>query len=170
MTGRLALRRPSVADLEVVLRLHQNRLAVSHNPSDALNSRAGAQQLLERWIDHWARHGVGYWVVSSCDDPAVLGFCGVKVVSLHGHPVANLFYRFDPAVWGEGVASEAAAAAVRWTLGGRPAQPVIARVRPANAASARVATKAGLRRAKDLDTNGEDGLDWIFVSPNWEQA
>jgi len=21
-----------------------------------------------------------------------------------------------------------------------------------------------------LDTNGEDGLDWIFVSPNWEQA
>jgi len=33
-----------------------------------------------------------------------------------------------------------------------------------------VATKAGLRRAKDLDTNGEDGLDWIFVSPNWEQA
>jgi hypothetical protein len=30
-------------------------------------------------------------------------------------------------------------------------------------ASARVAVRAGLRRAEHLDTEGEDGLDWIYV-------
>jgi len=42
--------------------------------------------------------------------------------------------------------------------------PVIARIRPANVGSARVALRAGLRRAEHLDTLGEDGLDWVFTS------
>jgi RimJ/RimL family protein N-acetyltransferase len=72
-------------------------------------------------------------------------------------------------VWGHGVASEAASVVVDWALARSPALPVIARVRPENVASARVAIKAGLSRAEGLDTLGEDGLDQIFVSPGWQQ-
>ena len=39
-------------------------------------------------------------------------------------------------------------------------------VRPGNVASAKVAVRAGLHRAEHLDTDGEDGLDWIFAR-NW---
>ncbi|MBE1593825.1 GNAT family N-acetyltransferase [Nonomuraea angiospora] len=42
--------------------------------------------------------------------------------------------------------------------------PIIARARPANVASQRVAMRAGLVRAEHRDTCGEDGLDWVFVT------
>ncbi|MBQ1026685.1 GNAT family N-acetyltransferase [Micromonospora sp. C95] len=62
--------------------------------------------------------------------------------------------------------AEAATAVVDWASAHLPDHPIIARVRPDNAASLKVAARAGLRRAPHLDTDGEDGLDWIFTS-NW---
>ncbi|HEX2263245.1 MAG TPA: GNAT family N-acetyltransferase [Candidatus Tectomicrobia bacterium] len=73
----------------------------------------------------------------------------------------------DPCAWGQGIGSEAAAAVVEWSLQRHPGRPVIARVRPANHTSARVALKAGLARATELDGLGKDGPDWIFASPGW---
>ena len=82
-------------------------------------------------------------------------------------PSSNLFYRLNPCAWGQGVGSEAAAAVVEWSLRLHPARPVIARVRPANHTSARAVVKAGLARAAELDSLGEDGPDWIFTSSGW---
>lgn len=61
------------------------------------------------------------------------------------------------------MATEAATAVVEWAAENRPGERVIARVRPGNKASLTVAERAGLRRTPELDTAGEDGLDWIFV-------
>jgi [ribosomal protein S5]-alanine N-acetyltransferase len=80
--------------------------------------------------------------------------------------VSAPFYRLGPEAWGSGVATEAATAVVDWATVHRPDRPVIARVRPDNIASAKVAARAGLHRAEHLDTDGEDGLDWIFAK-NW---
>jgi hypothetical protein len=41
---------------------------------------------------------------------------------------------------------------------------VVARVRPLNVASQKVAVNAGLARAPSLDTAGEDGPDWVYAS------
>jgi [ribosomal protein S5]-alanine N-acetyltransferase len=165
-TLRLLLRPPLASDADVILRLHQDPQAIAHNPSDRLDDPAEAQELLDRWIEHWRRHAIGYWVVCWRDDPGILGVCGVKVMTLHTRPVSNLFYRFAPQHWGRGIASEAATAVVERARSD-PSRPVIARVRPDNTASARVAVKAGLRRAAHLDTVGEDGTDHIYVSPEW---
>jgi ribosomal-protein-alanine N-acetyltransferase len=93
-----------------------------------------------------------------------LGFCGVKPMELDGMKVLNLFYRFDPSAWGQGFASEAATAVAAWASRQVPDLPLIARVRPANVASQRVAIRAGLIRAEHLDTPGDDGVDWIFAA------
>lgn len=161
LTARLSLRRPESGDAAAVLAVHANPLACAHNPADALTTMADAEELLGRWRDHWLAHGFGYWVVRRRAEPAVLGFCGLKVMTLRGERVLNLFYRFDPACWGDGVATEAATEVVRWAaaLDG----PVVARVRPANVASQRVAVRAGLTRAPHLDDVGEDGLDWLYT-------
>ncbi|CAN5850823.1 hypothetical protein BH24CHL6_BH24CHL6_12240 [soil metagenome] len=84
-----------------------------------------------------------------------------------GRRVLNLFFRLDPSAWGQGLASEAATAVVEWARMHLPDEPLIARVRPANIASQRVALRAGLDRAEPLDGPGEDGFDWIFAS-NWD--
>lgn len=165
LTARLRLRQPTSDDLATVQRIHQDPAAVAHNPSDALAGREAATELLERWRARWKRDGVGYWVVTGRTDPAVLGFCGVRPMRLADAAVLNLFYRLDPAAWGRGVATETVTAVVGWTRRARPGQRIVARIRPGNTASARVAAKAGLIRATDLDTDGEDGPDHTWLLP-----
>jgi RimJ/RimL family protein N-acetyltransferase len=161
----LRLRLPSPGDVDVVRRIHQVPAAVAHNPSELLADHGAAEELLRLWQACWQRDEVGYWMVTGRADPAVLGFCGVKPVRLAGAPVLNLFYRFDPAVWGRGFATEAVTAVLGWVARVRPDQRLVARVRPGNTASARVAAKAGLVRAADLDTDGEDGPDHVWLRP-----
>jgi ribosomal-protein-alanine N-acetyltransferase len=161
LTDRLTLSRPEEGDTDAILRIHRDRLACEHNPSDMITVRAEAADRCRAWRAHWERHGFGYWVVRRQASSRVIGFCGLKLTRLHEAPVLNLFYRFDPAVWGQGLAGEAVDAVV---AAAPPEPPVIARIRPANVASARVALRAGLRRAEHLDTLGEDGLDWVFTS------
>jgi len=166
-TERLTLRRPIPTDVHAILAIHADPRAYAHNPSDALATLEEAEGLLARWRDHWERHGFGYWVVVRATDPSTpIGFCGLKSMRLHDRRVLNLFYRLDPSAWGDGAASEAATRVVAWARESHPEVPTVARVRPANAASHRVAVRAGLRRMPELDTTGEDGLDWIYAA-NW---
>jgi [ribosomal protein S5]-alanine N-acetyltransferase len=164
VTARLWLRRPTSADIDLIHTVHSDARACAYNPADLLATRAEAEDLYHRWDEHWQHHGFGYWIVHA--DRKGLGFCGAKVMTLNDRRVLNLFYRLDPSAWGHGVATEAATAVVEWADTHRPDDPLIARVRPANAASQRVAVHAGLRRAEHLDTQGEDGLDWIY-SRRW---
>lgn len=163
-TERLSLARPEHGDIDAILAVHSDPRAVAHNPGDALRTRDDAEALFARWDEHWRIYGFGYWVVRRLHAPPPLGFCGLKFMGLHGRRVLNLFYRLDPASWGDGVAAEAATAVVRWAADRFPDQPVIARVRPENVASQRVATHAGLVRAETLDGDGYDGLDWVYAS------
>jgi RimJ/RimL family protein N-acetyltransferase len=170
LTARLSLLRPTIADLDAIFRIHRDAKACAHNPSDMLATRSDAADLYRRWDEHWNGHGFGYWVIRARDGhqpEATLGFCGLKLMQLNNRDVLNLFYRLDPLAWGDGIATEAATAVVAWATAHGPDHPVIARVRPDNIASARVAARAGLHRAEHLDIHGEDGLDWIFVK-NWQ--
>jgi ribosomal-protein-alanine N-acetyltransferase len=167
LTARFSLRRPTPADIDMIHSIHADDRACLHNPGDRLFSRAEAADLYHRWDEHWRRHGFGYRVIRPRRGRTVLGFCGVKIMRLRDRKVLNLFYRLDPTAWGDGVATEAARAVVARATAELPGQPVVARVRPANVASQRVATRVGLHRAVHLDSPGEDGLDWVFVPANW---
>jgi [ribosomal protein S5]-alanine N-acetyltransferase len=163
-TARLSLRRPTAADIDAIFQIQRDPRACLHNPSDRLSQREGAEVLYRRWDEQWRRCGYGYWVVRRHGSDLQLGFCGVKPMKLNGLKVLNLFYRFDPSAWGQGFATEAATAVVAWAARRVPDLPLIARVRPANVASQRVAIRAGLIRAAHLDTTGDDGVDWIFAA------
>lgn len=162
-TRRLSLRRPVPADVDAIYSINSDRRACAHNPSDLLATRDEADELFRRWDEHWRRFGFGYWVVRRRDSATPIGFCGIKVMQLDGSDVLNLFYRFDPAAWGNELASEAASAVTDWAARSIPDRALIARIRPQNVASQRVAVRAGLAHAEQMDTIGEDGVDWIFV-------
>jgi [ribosomal protein S5]-alanine N-acetyltransferase len=163
-TARLSLERPTAADINAILVIHSDPRASLHNPSDRLTQREGAAELYQRWNEQWQRYGYGYWVVRCRGSAVQLGFCGIKPMELRGMKILNLFYRFTPSAWGQGLAGEAATAVVAWASLQVPDLPLIARVRPANVASQRVAIRAGLTRAEHLDTAGYDGVDWIFAA------
>ena len=160
-TDRLVLRRPVDADAAFVFALHSDPQAIAHNPADALADLADARTRLAMWSEQW-HQGLGYWVVEETVPGRPIGVSGVKAVDLHGRPSWNLLYRFLPEVWGSGYATEAARVSVKAAEQVDASRPVIARIRPGNSRSARVARAIGLLRRPDLDLDGEDGRDELW--------
>ncbi|WP_167736146.1 GNAT family N-acetyltransferase [Nocardioides sp. 503] len=167
-TERLRLTPPVPNDAAGVFAILGDARTVEHNPSDRLADETAATALVDRWVHHWAEHGFGYRCVREHGSDRIIGYAGVKRMTMDGRPVLNLVYRFVPDVWGRGLATEAAAALVASALEEKPGQTVVARVRPDNRPSQHVALKAGLRRDVALDCEGEDGLDWVFTSSDEE--
>lgn len=117
LTTRLSLRRPTPAAIDAIYRIHHDPAATAHNPADMLTTRADAEDRYQRWEQHWHQHGFGYWVIHPREVDGqrdILGFCGLKLMRLQNREILNLFYRLDPAVWGNGIATEAATAVVSW--------------------------------------------------------
>lgn len=164
-TARLLLSPPTLADAPHVLEILSDPLTVAHNPSDRLDSLHQAADLVGRWRSQWERHGFGYWCLRTTADDDFIGYCGVKAVTFRHEEALNLIYRLAPRAWGLGLATEAATAVVTWAVQHVPSRRLIARVRPENCPSQRVATKAGLHHVPTLDDEGADGLDFIFTLP-----
>ncbi|MGC3862071.1 GNAT family N-acetyltransferase [Micromonospora chersina] len=80
VTTRLALRRPTLVDVDLIHAIHSDPRACAHNPSDMLSTRAEAEDRYQRWDEHWERWGFRYGVVHA--DGERLGFCGVKAMAL----------------------------------------------------------------------------------------
>jgi [ribosomal protein S5]-alanine N-acetyltransferase len=163
LTARLSLRQPAQADAVAILGILSNPSVVQHNPSDLVTELEGVEALVRHWLGHWERHGFGNCCVFEEKTGRLVGNCGVRWMTIHGDRVLNLMYRFHPSTWGHGYATEAAAVLLHWAQGSLPAELVVARIRPTNLASQRVATKIGLRRDPDFDDHGEDGVDWAFT-------
>lgn len=163
-TDRLQLDLPEPSDAAAVLAIAGDPRTVEHNPSDLVSDLAEADELVDRWIQHWELRGFGYWCVRQIGHSRLVGYCGVKRMLAHERPVLNLIYRFHPEVWGHGYATEAARAAVSWARTDQPGATILARVRPDNLASRAVALKAGLSRDSALDEEGEDGPDLAFTT------
>jgi ribosomal-protein-alanine N-acetyltransferase len=162
-TKRLRLARPVPTDSAAVFAILGDPRTVEHKPSDRLEDRGEAAELVARWVRHWEEHGFGYWCVRESGSDRIIGHAGVKWM-LMPRPVLNLVYRFVPEMWGRGIATEAAAAVVSKALEKIPAETIVARVRPDNRPSQNVALKAGLQRDATMDCQGEDGLDWAFTN------
>jgi RimJ/RimL family protein N-acetyltransferase len=146
-TARLVLRRPTPADVAELHRIHADSATYEHSPEGRHTDLRQTKAMLNDWLAHWAGHGYGYWIVE-CDGE-VVGVGGLVLMRTWQGvgDVLNVYYRFDPSAWGRGYASEMVAAAVELA----PQLPLVARLRPANEPSARVAIRAGFERKPELD-------------------
>lgn len=90
--------------------------------------------------------GLGYWTLRRREEASdFLGW--VLLIPINGQgPEVEIGWRLRRAAWGQGYASEAAAAVLRHGLGGLGLPEVVADIDPANLGSIRVAEKIGLRR------------------------
>ncbi len=110
---------------------------------------AGVQQRVAELIAHHRRHGVSKWAVELHATGNVIGDCGLQF--LPGTTTLELGFHFAPLYWGQGYATEAAAACLGWARTHRP-ETIIAIVDPAHHASRTVLGRIGMR------PNGYDDL------------
>jgi len=175
---RLVLRRIAPDDLPFFARIHAlpevaRYLYAGGRPRTAEESAAWLQSVLASY----EQLEVGYLAVVRKDDGALIGRCGIMDLVVesaapeHGlrrgwfaraqapAGVALTFecelgYTFDPAVWGQGFATEAARCVrdyardvLRWSY-------AISAILPQNARSQRVAERSGARAAGQMDVVG----------------
>ena len=107
----------------------------------------------------WPYTGFGYWIVEMKADGTVVGQAGFADFkrqmepSIEGEP--ELGYVFHPKVHGQGIASEACAAALEWADANLNAQSYPAIISPENTASIRLAERLGFERGPDATYRGE---------------
>lgn len=164
-TARLYLRRLTQDDIADFIRLHADPLAMRDYPAPL--EPAEAQAKLDSYLDAEERHGFTRLHISS-HDGTFLGYTGLmKRCDYPLEPHVEIGWRFLPAAWGKGYATEAATA-VLYDAFHRLALPnVLAYTAPENLASQAVMKRLALARREDLDftisggdEDGRHGLVW----------
>jgi RimJ/RimL family protein N-acetyltransferase len=131
-------------------------------------TRAASDAKLDRYRTTFERHGFTRWAVEDARQHFV-GYAGV-MPSPSGHPLgphADIGWRLVRAAWGQGYASEAAAAALADAFGRIGLREVLAYTSDDNARSQAVMQRLGLQRdaARDFShiygTRPWHGLVWV---------
>jgi gamma-glutamylputrescine oxidase len=112
-----------------------------------------ARDSLARDIDHWEHHGFGPAVLVDSQDGAFLGRGGLNWTTVAGEFAVELPWALLPARWGEGLATEAARAALAWARDLELGE-VVSLALIDNHASQRVMQKVGMQRDGEIEHAG----------------
>jgi [ribosomal protein S5]-alanine N-acetyltransferase len=141
-TTRLILRRFTMGDLDA--------LALMHSDPEVGRFLGGVktpeqtQRRLEEWIEEYAQYGYSKWAVVLRSSGELIGRCGLSPEEIDGHSHWELGWTFARAHWGQGYATEAAAAAMQHSFQKLGHKRLISLIRPGNFASVRVAERLGM--------------------------
>ena len=102
----------------------------------------------------WFLNGGGWWAVEKQEGGAVVGTVGAFFRETTEADV-ELGWSLYPAHWGQGFATEAAAAALRYALDTHGARPIVAHILADNVASIGVSKHLGMKYEADVDFYGE---------------
>ncbi|GAB3838803.1 GNAT family N-acetyltransferase [Hymenobacter jeollabukensis] len=162
-TPRLLLRPFTAADAPGILALDSDPAVLRYVPMPPMTSLEQAAKVVDYILAQYARNGLGRWVVERKEDGAFLGWCGLKYVDdattngrINYH---DLGYRLLPRHWGQGYASEAAAASLRHGFDTLKLPELHATVMQGNVASQRVVERLGFGRTAEFE---QDGATWYW--------
>ncbi|MCM2129782.1 GNAT family N-acetyltransferase [Larsenimonas rhizosphaerae] len=104
---------------------------------------AATRHFVEECLAGYIAHGFGPWALEDRRDGALVGFCGIGPEHVAGVEEISLGYRLARRYWGQGLASEAAAAVLDHAFGRKQCASVVAIIAPDHVASQKVVGKVG---------------------------
>jgi RimJ/RimL family protein N-acetyltransferase len=180
-SARLVLRRVTTDDLPFFTRIHALPEVARHlYPGGRPRSPEETAEWLRYTLASYDRLALGYLAVRRKEDGALIGRCGLMDLVVEsaasergirrgwfGREQApagvaltfecELGYTFDPAVWGQGFATEAARCVRDYARDVLRLSYAISAILPQNARSRRVAERSGARVAGQMEVVG---LTW----------
>ena len=156
-TSRLSLRRLVPDDLEELVAVCAER-DVWEYPYGRGMTRAEAEAFLGIQLDLWMQHGFGGCAARSHTDGRLLGVVGLSTPSFPSELVANVTvgWRFAPGAWGNGYATEGAAALLTEAFTTMGVARVGCVTQPENVRSVRVAERLGMRMVGEVGVPPDD--------------
>ena len=143
-TDRLVLREFTLDDAEAFFLLNSDPEVLRYTGDPGVRDLAEARQvLLERPIADYRKHGYGRWACVEKATGELIGFVGLKY--LDELRDVDLGYRFRPAWWGRGLATEASRPVLEYGFQTLALPHILGLVNPEHSRSVRVLTKLGFR-------------------------
>jgi RimJ/RimL family protein N-acetyltransferase len=159
LTERLRLRRWNEDDVALLTRLSCDPRVMRHIGVGETWTPEHAAEVSHEVVRHWTVYGFGWRVIEPRGGGTALGFVGLNYL---GDGTDGLDPReleigwwLQADAWGHGLAVEGARAVAGEAFGRLGAASVVARLQPANTASARVAHRLGM--VHELDATGRHG-------------
>lgn len=134
-------------------------------------TRGNAWRTMATTLGHWALKGYGMWAVERKSDGALMGRVGL--LQPEGWTGLEVGWTLGRAYWGQGYATEAAAASMRYAFMTRPDDRVVSNIDAGNVASQAVAKRLGEQKGPEAElTVGEETFKvdvWFITREVWQQ-
>ncbi len=161
-TPRLAVTSWLPSDIDALYELHSDAQTMTFVRHGRPESRAEVAEVVHQYLAEQEDLGWTKWRVSDHDDQ-LAGRAGFGAHD-DGRVLAYLVARTR---WGQGLATEVAAALVGWHLAHAGAVPLRAIVAVGNHASVRVLEKVGFAEVGQEDVEGTTCLSFIHQGRSW---
>lgn len=146
-TGRLFLRLFRPEDIVPYFQILNREETLRYFPGSTAPTEAGTRDAILRALGHWEARGYGLWAIQSLETGALLGRTGLQYITETDE--VEVDFIVDRSVWGKGVATEAARAALRFGFDRLDVDEIVGIVHPDNLASRRVLEKVGMDLSRE---------------------
>lgn len=160
-TPRLLLRQFTEADLDALAAMYADPETMRYLGDGRTATRAETWRAIAGMLGHWLLRGYGMWAVVEKQTGAMIGRVGF--IDPEGWPGFELGWVIAGSHRGRGYAPEAATAALHYARQALRRERVISLIRPANAASIRVAEKIGQTHQGALTLFEQEAL--VYATP-----
>ncbi|HMF58616.1 MAG TPA: GNAT family N-acetyltransferase [Pyrinomonadaceae bacterium] len=142
-TSRLRLRKFNLEDLDTLGRIVSDPEVMKYIGVGGARDLQSAEKTIKTICSHWDKYGFGIWAVEEKASGKLIGWCGLQ--HLDKTPVVEVAYLLDSPYWRQGLATEAARAALRYGFENLEVDHIVAVARPENVGSYRVMEKLGMQ-------------------------
>lgn len=168
-TKNLILREIVVEDTGAMFALDSDPLVHEYLGKNPISCMGKARHYIDYIRMQYEKYGIGRWAAIEKSSGHWIGWTGLKMNTekeMNGHThFYDIGYRFMPAYWGKGYATESSIAARDYFFKHFPDQKLCGMAELGNGASCRVLEKIGLERKEDFIYAPENvALAWFEKS------
>ncbi|QDU83780.1 Spermidine N(1)-acetyltransferase [Planctomycetes bacterium Pla163] len=166
-TARLFLRQMVPDDAEAFFRIQSDPEVMRYTHETPPESVEQLRGFLADYPD-FDTVGYGRWGCYLRESGELIGFSGLKYMADLG--ATDLGYRLLPKYWGQGLATEAGRASLRYGFETIGLERIAGFVLPANAGSIRVLEKVGMERDGTVEIDGLEAQRFRIDRERWERS
>ncbi len=164
-TENLCLRPFTPQDAPAMHQILNGRDVLKYFPGPQTVTEAQVDRMIGRLLAHWQEHGYGLWAVEQHTTGALLGRCGLQRITETDE--VEIDFILDPACWGQGFATEAGQASLKFGFEQLNLPEVVGIVHPENLASQRVLQKLGMQITRATEYFGMAVHRYVIIQPDF---
>lgn len=160
-TERLLLRKITLEDKEDLFKLHRHPEVQKYTGESVVETIEEIEIAIQTRTDNYTKYGFGRWATFLKKEMRFVGWAGLAY--LPEFDEIDIGYRFLPEYWGQGIATEASHAILKYGFETLKIKKIIAIALKENKASIRVMEKIGMKFDKfaPYEPGSEDAI-WYW--------